>query len=345
VIANARPLIVLVALHLSPCWASDGFDYVKDSDTLIYGGSYFSQRTQNPNDARTLYAEKMSTHARTVLYRGQGVLSEIQATPGGNLVGVVERQWEENVTKDRATYVDRRVDKSGRLLEVFYFEDSKLVVLNLDGTIIDTIDGVRRYAWDPTGGRIAFATGTYREGEVGFEPTGVWIYDVASKRSERIYSGGVDIQWAAWDGCVYIYDPSSPNAHVVRFDPTTREVAATSHKGIHFSPGGGYYYVQSDGSKLSVFRTKDDGQIQVDLSIPRDQARIVSGAAGWLGDSTLIVPSPVPSDDSDYLYDVEKGTVRYAAGKVMPADSRGDRVLVVQGISVTERHVQDFSTP
>jgi DNA-binding beta-propeller fold protein YncE len=247
--------------------------------------------------------------------------------------------WQENVSPQRATYIDRRVDEQGRIVEAFYFEESRLVVLNVDGAIVDTVVGVRRYAWDPTAGRIVYITGAYREGGFGFTTTGTWTHDLSSKRSERIHSGGVDVQWARWDGSIYIYDPSSQgDSGVLRFDPQTRALAATSRKGIHFSPDGTYYYAQgSEGAGLEVFRTEDDALVQVDLGTPEERTRWAQ-PSGWLDEKTLIAKVQA----SDYLYDVETKTTQRATGTVVPLRSRNSRMFLLEGSAVVQRAKSEF---
>ena len=324
---------LIVVAGSSSAWA-DGADYVVDADTLVYGGSHFWSRTQNPRDTRTLYAERLRAGGREVLLQSDGTLSDIKAAPVGNLVGVRAGLWEENVSPQRATYIDRRVDEQGRIVEAFYFEESRLVVLNVDGTIVDTIVGVRRYAWDPTGSHIVYITGTYREGEFGFTTTGTWTHDLSSKRSERIHSGGVDVQWAGWDGNIYIYDPSGQNdSNVLRFDPQTRALAATRRKGIHFSPDGTYYYAHgSEGAGVKVFLTEDDAQVQVDLATPAERTRWAQ-PSGWLDEKTLIAKVQA----SDYLYDIETKTTLRATGTVVPLRSRNNRMFLLEGSAVVQR--------
>jgi hypothetical protein len=276
-----------------------------------------------------------------VLYRAQGVLSEIHAAPEGGLVGTLERLWEENVGKERATYIDRRVDERGVLRESYYFEAAQLVIVNLDGAVLDRISDVRRYAWGPRGRTLAYVTGSYDEDGIGFRTTGTWVYDLASRESKRIYDAGVDLQWAQWDGNVYVYDPfdgERPDVRVLRFDPETDQLTTSTHRGIRFSPNGRYYY-EGGGSEalLRVFETATEAEVGIDLSIPSaDRPRAATAAAGWLDDSVLILPSPLPGDKGDFLYDIETGALQYATGAVVSRVAPGARVLLQQGTTVVE---------
>jgi hypothetical protein len=239
-----------------------------------------------------------------------------------------------------AAYVDRRVDEQGRIVEAFYFEEPRLVVLNVDGTVVDTIVGVRHFAWDPTGTHIAYLTGTYFEGGRGFIPTGTWTYDLSAKRAERVHSGGVDVQWAGWDGNIYILDPSSQDPSVWRYDPRARALASTARKGIHFSPDGTYYYAQGhEGTELRVFRSEDDSP--VDLVNSGDRTRSWGQARGWLDGKTLIVPGR-QSQSGDYLYDIETRATQQSTGTVIPLRSRNSRLLVQEGTTVAQRARNEF---
>jgi hypothetical protein len=72
-LVRGKILSILVAAASSSAWA-DGVDYVVDADILVYGGSHFWARTQNPVDTRTLYAERLRTGGREVLLQSDGTL-------------------------------------------------------------------------------------------------------------------------------------------------------------------------------------------------------------------------------------------------------------------------------
>jgi hypothetical protein len=256
--------------------------------------------------------------------------------------------WQENVSKDRATYIDRRVDERGVLREFYYFEESQLLIIDLDGVVVDRISNVRRYAWDPRGRQIAYVTGAYNENGIGFETTGTWIYTLSSRENERIYPAGIDVQWARWDGNVYIYDPydrDRPDVRVLRFDPVTEQLTTSTHRGIQFSPNGRYYYEGgTGGTPLRVFETATEAEVGVDLSIPSpDQGRAATSAAGWFDDDVLILPSPVPGDKGDFLYDVRTGALRHVTGAIVPTAAPGGAVLLLLGNEVIESSEDQFS--
>jgi hypothetical protein len=319
-----------------------GVEYVVNSDVLVYGGSSYYSRSQAPDDIHTLYIRQRDADGSKALFRSEGALTNIEASQQGEFVAVLDQSSKGNVSEEQSNYVSREYDKDGNLVEIYYDIQSTLRILNLQGDVLDSIPDVRRYTWDLSGDRIAYITGTEYEGGFGFSPTGTWFYDVASRQAERIHSGGYDVQWAAWNGNIYIYDPFKeqfPDTRVFQFDTSSGELATTSHQGIYFSPDGRRYVAQGyEGSSLRVFETESEGEIAVDLTIySLDRSREAYFAAGWLDESTLIVPTPIPGDQGDYLYDIDSRTMWQADGPIVPVRRADDEVLVLQGTTVVER--------
>jgi hypothetical protein len=257
----------------------------------------------------------------------------------------VERVLEPDVDKEHANFVDRKLLENDGVAETFYFEESRLLVLSLEGELRASISGVRRYAWDPSGRQIVYVSGTYTE--EGFSTTGTWIYGIDTGQAARIHSGGTDVQWATWDGNIYIYDPANaddPEIRVLRFEPRTQELVPTSHQGIYFAPDGEHYYRQgSEGAAVELFQTGTDTRVDLDLSIQlAGQTRDALFARSWLDEDSLIVSSPF-SRDGDYLVDIDTGTMRHATGAVIPISDDDDRALVVEGTTVVERTTNEFA--
>jgi len=166
----------------------------------------------------------------------------------------------------------------------------------------------------------------------------------------KIFSGGVDVQWAKWDGNVYIEtgeDQSDQASTVMRFDPRSRELSTTRRKGIYFSPDGRYYFrAGGEGDESgTVFRSDDDAEVSLNRTFIARERSWRAGADGWFGASTLIVRSPVPGEEAtDYLYDIDSGQRRHADGRVIPMGDRRDVVLIGKGQSFSERGVNTIVT-
>ena len=321
-----------------------GFDYVVDADTVVFGGSYVYSRTLNPEDVGTLYRISFGSGERRVLFRSDGgALTAIEAAPRGTLVAFLERYFEEHVAEERSNFRSRE----GGELVVFHFEDSVLTIVDVNGEVFERIPRVRRYVWSPDGRRIAYLTGDYREdGGWDFAPTGAWIYDLDTTRSSRVYDGGYEISWAEWDNAIYIgeFVDATIDWRVLRVAPDTEDALPTAYRGVHFSPDGRHYYRPGrEGTELELYETATGARLPVDTRI-RWTGRVAESGRprGWHDERTLILPSPLPGDDADYLYDIETQALRRATGWVLSARRSADRVLVVEGLAVRERSPAGF---
>lgn len=320
-----------------------GVEYAEDVGFLVTGGIRYYPESQALEDMHTLRKRRVGSSAGEVFFRSQGTLANIQASPRDDLVGVVELSSEPNVSPEDSNYVSRHYDENGELVEDYHLIGSTLRVLNLDGDMLASISDVQAYSWGPNGHQIAYITGTEYEGGFGFLSTGAWIYNVATQKTVSIYPSGYDIQWANWDGNIYIYDPFNEEfsgTPVFEFDTAMQRLTATSHRGIYFSPDGRYYFAQGyEGSSLRVFETDTEDEIDVDLlfySPDRSQTREAFTAAGWSDEDSLIIPTPIPGDRGDYLYDVGARTMWRADGLAFPMRRPSDKVRILQGTSVVE---------
>ena len=326
-----------------------GVEYVPSSDTFIYGGSSFYARSRRDEDEiHTLYLRQPGANVDDILFRSEGALSNIKASSHGEFIAVLDLSSRENVSREESNYVSRQYGLDG-LVEIYYDIQSILRILNLQGDLLASISDVQRYTWDPSGRRIAYLTGTEYEGGFGFLSTGAWIHDVSTERAEQIHSGGYDIQWANWDGNIYIYDPFNetfPETRVFQFDIDTEELVTSSHQGVYFSPEGRYYFAQGyEGSSLKVFETETEDEVSVDLTIHSpDRTLEAFSAAGWLDENILIVHSPIPNDRGDYLYGIDARTMWQADGRIVPVSRSDGRALVIEGMTVVERSIEEFDS-
>ncbi|MCK4371671.1 MAG: WD40 repeat domain-containing protein [candidate division Zixibacteria bacterium] len=120
-----------------------------------------------------------------------------------------------------------------------------LMVLHGNGGLAHRLDmDVRRYVWSPDGKQIAFLTfAPCRKAYWWACPTGAWILDVETSEVTKISEGAKDINWAAFDGAIYLYEHTRlyPRGRVMRWDMNSRELQPTDHHDIYFSPDGKYY--------------------------------------------------------------------------------------------------------
>jgi WD40 repeat protein len=173
--------------------------------------------------------------------------------------------------------------------------------------IAELNEDVRKYSWSPDGEKIASIAGTYQEGGVGFRTTGVWVYDLRDDSKTRIrkdfmgetaqrhVGGGYDINWAEYDGNVYIQDFAYLGG-VYRYNPRTGKSKEVDYKGIDFSPDGKYYLavIPEDGTHLYVSSTNRDISDRV-------TARIGYLPSSWAGDSSHCLLTKQVSYDNSML--------------------------------------------
>jgi len=293
----------------------DGAEIVSGGTHVVVGGSHWVRRSNVPEDSRTLYLVSTTGDGRRVIHRSTGNVNTFKAAPQGNLLAISE-----------------------------YVGGPRMVILGTDGSVRDSIPGVHKYAWNPEGARIAYVTGT--DSEEGLRSTGTWIYDVATRQSQKILDVGDDVAWAEWDGNIYILAPTGAarNNGVLRFDPKSGQASETSHKGIHFSPDGQYYYRGSGEGDPGgeVFRTAGDGPVGIDFSIEELGRKSSAIAHEWLGPGQLIAYSPIPGARVDYVVDVPSGNKRRVEGLLMHVRGRSDRTWVLKETSVTEQRPEDL---
>jgi|GEM_PF-6116092 len=236
-------------------WA---FHYDPRRERVIFGGNaYFSYhigRSKDESVRRAIYAQKLSTGEQEILWKGERYLSDISLSPDGQIIAFIEHWWHENVPAENANYRDRRYTNA-REIVTYYYENQKLTLISAEGRFIRAIDRVRRYVWSPDGARIAYITGNYTEDYPGFRTTGTWIMDLTSDTAQKICETGYEVEWARFDGNIYIdtYDDRG----VLRYDPRSSKLEPASYKGIYFSDDGKYYYAPSrEGTDFGLYSTE-----------------------------------------------------------------------------------------
>ncbi|HJS42437.1 MAG TPA: hypothetical protein VJ755_03130 [Gemmatimonadales bacterium] len=158
---------------------------------------------------------------------------------------------------------------------------SELVVIDPEGRMVVRIDrNIQRYAWCGDS-CLAYISGEYYEGGVGFKPTGAFVHNLVT-REERFVPDvplAYDLTWAPFDSSVYFKSLGRPSGeNVYRFHLSTGIVSATSYKDFGFSPSG-KYYLQMRGENndtTRLFETRSN------RSVPLPDRRTVGDPGGWV---------------------------------------------------------------
>ncbi len=172
---------------------------------------------------------------------------------------------------------------------------NSLVFINSEGKEIRKLnEDVRKFSWSPDGEKIAYITGTYYEGGVGFKTTGVYIFDLrdGSKkqitkdfsyptiehRGKEFTGGGYDLNWAVYDSNIYIQEFDYLGGNYM-YNTKTGKTEKVTYKGIYFSPDGKYYLKLSseDYPHLYISATNQDITDQI-------KSRFGYLPQGWMPD-------------------------------------------------------------
>jgi hypothetical protein len=188
---------------------------------------------------------------------------------------------------------------------------NNLVICDTGGAILCEIgDDVRELSWSPDGERIACLTGSYNE-DVGFNPTGIFIYNLTSKDKmpieipianpaiEWCKEPGYQICWARHDSNIYIKRAESCGGNYM-YDVKTGQTRQVPYKGIYFSPDGEFYLDVDPENGNFVYETTSNREItdSVLLSLPQIPLH-------WVPDSTHHLLSG-KIDYEDYTANGEK---------------------------------------
>ncbi|MEM9290991.1 MAG: hypothetical protein AAGD01_04860 [Acidobacteriota bacterium] len=299
--------------------APPGMDYHDASGARVYGGTWYQFHNPSADPTQVIFAN--AKQGFSVIWDGDGIVHGIQLSPNGQHVAFLETLFEEDVSSATATYSDVVPGTRGKDTVNHYYENTVLHVLTLQGVEVHRDDFVRRFAWHPGGEHLAYITGDFLEGGVGFAPTGVYFYQLKGRGNPwPIHNRALDLTFSPVDQELYLYDPSHASGPVVRFNPKYRQIEGTSRQGIYFSPGGTFYYAPSyDGSGLRLFLTEGDQEITREPGFLDSNRLAYSTPRYWLDDSQLVIDRA--NSDGDWLLNVDSGQVIEPGGFVLGVDT------------------------
>ncbi len=185
---------------------------------------------------RNLYKLDYTTKNVSIIYKTEkSFISKIKISPNNKFISLIE--IEEGTLKKENEWV--------------YSYDippkNSLTILDPLGNIFMNInDDVRKYVWSPDGMQIAYITGTYYEGGIGFMPTGIYILNLLTKEKTKIENVTYprDLHWLKTDyeNSIYIKAiTQEPAKCILKYNIRKKRLEITHVKGIHFSPDGKYY--------------------------------------------------------------------------------------------------------
>jgi WD40 repeat protein len=302
-------LLVIGVSGESSSWAEPFLDILPDKahyvyaldrkqDRVLFGGLAYTLLEKNspPDDpdARTLYERELnSTVTRKIITFPDLLIAAYSASPDGHHVAI------------RSTVYDRT--------------DTKLLhLVDRGGHEIARIPYVWDIAWSPDGTQLAYVEGPKVVGYEDPRPSAVWIYDLRSRASKKVYDGGRYIAWAEFDRALYILDYLDLLPRVWRLDPVSQNPKLTSHRSVYFSPTGMYYY--HSGINEGPFEVYD-GQTNTPQFAPSLlRTRFPSGTEpiGWVdsGGNQLLfltwshpVTGKLDERPHTMLFDLDRGAI------------------------------------
>jgi len=229
------------------------------------------------------------------------------------------------VWRGNAIYVDKQ-PMTEQLIAVLSRgkQEWSLLLLTTDGTVRTIIEhGAYSCSWSPDGTKIAYATALIVP-NADDKRTGIYIYDLKSKKKTLISREGDQVFWDPQDEKLYVaYDK---RGRVLKYDPMTGISVDTPHLGDTFSPCGSYYYSSRDDVHCPIFRTSDDRNIVVPVLDGK------SPPLCWLSDDIirfrLHIGPKGARQERDLVFDCKEQVVYEVAGAAVAVVDNGEAVIV-----------------
>jgi hypothetical protein len=177
-------------------------------------------------DRRTIVRGDLATRRRAVLYRtDRALVYDLAVSPDNRFTAALE-------------------STDGVVVDGEYTEppNNRLVILDARGRVVRRVEAdAQHYRFSPDGQKVAYLTGTHYEGGVGFQPTGVFVLDLASGATERVAAEDVyELDWgaAAENSLLLRALARTPERRVLRYDLRARRLSAMPAGAFHLSPDG-----------------------------------------------------------------------------------------------------------
>ena len=251
----------MVVSAVLAAFIAPGSSKTKGAAVYRWGPGYAWNISKNIEDKRHVYALDAGTNEEKLIYETElDYVTDVRLSPADTILALL---------------LEKKGVTSPESYDYVIQPRNSMVFIDLQGNEMAKLDDeVQKFSWSPDGQKIAYITGTYYEGGVGFKTTGVWIFDLRDGSRVRIekdfphkmidgfIGGGVEINWAKHDSNVYIEDFAYLDG-VYRYITSTGKSEKVGHHGIVFSPDGKYYLMTLSEANyhIRLFRTSTDEEI------------------------------------------------------------------------------------
>jgi len=166
------------------------------------------------------------------------------------------------------------------------------------------------------------------EGEAppGYEE-GVWLYNFETKLNKKIAKAAIDINWAEFDGNIYILY----GHEVTCYNTKTDRVESTSYKGIYFSPNGEYYAskIDPEGPYWTIYRTSDNQEMTEWMNTIKRKGGDIGVYDFQFWSKKLKAVVFRISNSENMIFDIDQGkTIGYFEGIFIGTNYDGSMVAV-----------------
>lgn len=194
----------------------------------------------------------LATESQATLYSKPNItIQDLNVSPNGNFLTFIEVK--EGIV-------------SGN--EYSVLPSNTLHILDKTGNMFYSItEDVKRYAWSPDENKIAYITGRYYEGGIGFYPEATYCFDLDTKEKVKVegLNYPYELNWKVERNSFFIKNlyPINNNK-VFIFDLDKSQLIPTNYYDLHFSPDGEYYahFPDEVDPNFKLFQTNTNDELQ-----------------------------------------------------------------------------------
>ena len=285
----------------------------KCQDLVVYGGvtddGIIGGGTQPTEISKTLY--KSVNGKSIVLWRGDGAITQREVSKDGKyVVAVTEAGVEKGIAVDGS-------------------HDFKIVILDMNGATIFTIDDGVYFSLDPKGDELAFVRGL-RSSEYGLTEVDCGVFDVNTKKQYVLPFKTRALNWSEYDRRIYFRDKA--DGLIKAYDNTSKLVSKTELRGIFLSPDGSHYFDNGGESGFKLFTITNHDVTEDFKKVTGVDAR-VSLVADWTNKNSLLVRNGYIVSERNRMnivFDPTTKNVSKFSGKVVGMSTSGSNAFLLE---------------